>query len=121
MAGECGRPRTVTRLTSRQNSGSTKGRTATPGWLAQLAGNTILERYLVELLSRCSLIVALYESPGNAICEHDEHAALVECIARRDGDGAARLMDEHLQALEKNVELRQMEAAPSLGRMLGVG
>src|SRR5262245_819707 len=27
IAGECGRPRTVTRLTSRQNSGSTSGRT----------------------------------------------------------------------------------------------
>lgn len=88
--------------------------------LAQLAGNPVLERYLVELISRCSLIVALYEAPGNATCEHDEHAALVECIARRDGEGAARAMDQHLLALEKNIELRQMQAAPSLGTMLGL-
>ena len=54
--------------------------------LAQLARNPILERYLVELLSRCSLIVALYEAPGNASCEHEEHEALVECLA---ADGAA--------------------------------
>ena len=39
--------------------------------LAALARNPILERYLVELVSRCSLIVALYEPPGNASCEHD--------------------------------------------------
>ena len=31
IAGECGRPRTVTRLTSRQNSGSTNGRTTISG------------------------------------------------------------------------------------------
>ena len=88
--------------------------------LAQLAGNPILERYLVELVSRCSLIVALYEAPGNASCEHDEHQALVDCIARRDADGAARLMDEHLLALERNIQLRQHSAEPSLGRMLGL-
>ena len=52
--------------------------------------------------------------------EHDEHQALVDCIARRDGDGAARLMDEHLLALERNIELRQHEAEPSLGKMLGL-
>jgi len=88
--------------------------------LAQLACNPILERYLVELLSRCSLIVALYEAPGNASCEHDEHQALVDCIARRDGDGAARLMDQHLLALERNIQLRQTASEPSLGTMLGL-
>jgi DNA-binding GntR family transcriptional regulator len=88
--------------------------------VAQLARNPILERYLVELLSRCSLIVALYEAPGNASCEHEEHEALVDCIALGDGDGAARLMDQHLMALERNIELRQSGAEPSLGRMLGL-
>jgi DNA-binding GntR family transcriptional regulator len=88
--------------------------------VAQLARNPILERYLVELVSRCSLIVALYEAPGNASCEHDEHGALVDCIARGDADGAVRLMEEHLTTLERHVELRQHGAAPSLGRMLGL-
>ena len=46
--------------------------------VARLARNPILERYLTELMSRCSLIVALYEPPGNAACEHDEHAEVVE-------------------------------------------
>ena len=36
--GECGRPRTVTRLTSRQNSGSIIGRPITRGWLTELPG-----------------------------------------------------------------------------------
>lgn len=88
--------------------------------LARLAGNPVLERYLVELVSRCSLLVALYEPPGNASCEHDEHEALVQCIARGDAEGAVRLMDDHLTRLERNVELRQHTPAPSLARMLGV-
>lgn len=88
--------------------------------VAQLARNPILERYLTELLSRCSLIVALYEPPGNASCEHDEHQALVDCIARGDGEGAARLMEEHLLALERNIALREHADEPSLGRMLGL-
>ena len=37
-AGEWGRPRTITRLTSRGTSGSTRGRTATPGWVAHVEG-----------------------------------------------------------------------------------
>jgi DNA-binding GntR family transcriptional regulator len=88
--------------------------------LAQLARNPILERYLTELLSRCSLIVAVYEPPGNASCEHDEHEALVECIARGDGEGAARLMEQHLLALERNIQLRTDGAEPSLASMLGL-
>ncbi len=51
-----------------------------------------------EIVSRCSLIVALYEPPGNAACEHDEHERIVDCIARRDGEGAAALMVEHLRS-----------------------
>src|SRR5262245_21183359 len=37
-AGECVRPRTVTRLTSRQNSGSTKGKETTPGRVTRCRG-----------------------------------------------------------------------------------
>ena len=88
--------------------------------LAQLASNPILERYLAELLSRCSLIVALYEPPGNASCEHDEHVALVDAIGAGDGARAARLMEEHLLALERNIRLRQGSAEPSLAHMLGL-
>ena len=38
IAGECGRPRTVTRLTSRQNSGSTAGRATTSERSTQNSG-----------------------------------------------------------------------------------
>lgn len=88
--------------------------------LAELARNPILERYLAELLSRSSLIVALYEPPGNACCEHDEHEALVRCIAVGDGEGAARAMEAHLLALERRIVPRSPDHTPSLGHMLGL-
>ncbi|MDB5817060.1 MAG: bacterial regulatory s, gntR family protein [Rhizobacter sp.] len=88
--------------------------------LAALARNDILERYLIELVSRCSLIVALHERPGKASCEHEEHEALVECIARKDADGAVAIMDAHLLELERNVMLEPDKEEHSLGRLLGI-
>lgn len=88
--------------------------------LARLARNPILERYLTELMSRCSLIVALYEPPGHAACEHGEHAAVVDAIARGDADAAVRLMEAHLLVLEANVVLERPAVQRSLGQMLGL-
>ena len=88
--------------------------------IASLSRNPILQRYLEEIVSRCSLIVALYEPPGNAACEHDEHERIVDCIARHDGDAAAALMAEHLRSLERNVVLRRSTPDRSLRAMLGV-
>jgi len=88
--------------------------------VAALSRNPILQRYLEEIVSRCSLIVALYEPPGNAACEHDEHERIVDCIARRDGNGAAALMAEHLRILERNVVLRRESPDRSLRAMLGM-
>lgn len=88
--------------------------------VAETAGNPILTHYLIELVSRCSLIVALYEPPGNASCEHEEHSRIVDYIEQGDGDRAARLMENHLSNLEKNVFLNPEEDDHSLGRMLGL-
>lgn len=88
--------------------------------LARLSGNAILERYLTEILSRCSLIVALYEPPGNADCEHAEHTAVVDCIARGDAEAAIEMMDTHLRTLERNICLRPKDEADSLRHMLGL-
>jgi DNA-binding GntR family transcriptional regulator len=89
--------------------------------VAELSRNPILQRYLGELLSRCSLIVALHEPGGHASCEHDEHARIVDCIASGDVDGAVRAMDEHLQELEQRIKLVAQQSGTSLARMLGVG
>lgn len=73
--------------------------------LAQLCGNQVLQRMLTELMTRCSLIVAMYEAPGEASCEHDEHRRIVERLGLHDGDGAAALMEAHLRSLEARLAL----------------
>ncbi len=89
--------------------------------LAELSGNAILHRYLVEIVSRCSLIVALHQPPGNAACEHDEHERIVERIARGDADGAVALMDQHLRDLERHLALEQPAPRKDLAHLLGMG
>ncbi|WP_153948029.1 GntR family transcriptional regulator [Cupriavidus sp. U2] len=88
--------------------------------IAALARNPVLQRYLTELVSRCSLIVGLYEPPGHAPCEHDEHAAIVACIEARDAVGAVTLMEAHLRELEQRIETSRMQGEKSLAQMLGL-
>ena len=88
--------------------------------LAQLARNPVLQRYLMELISRCSLIVALYEPPGKAACEHAEHAQVVDLMEQGDAEGAVRVMEAHLQALELSIELQRKQPQNTLARMLGL-
>ncbi len=88
--------------------------------IAALARNAVLQRYLTELVSRCSLIVGLYEPPGHAPCEHDEHAAIVACIEARDAEGAVARMEAHLRELEQRIETSRMSGEKSLAQMLGL-
>lgn len=88
--------------------------------LAELSGNTILHRYLHELLSRCALIVALYQPPGNAACEHDEHARIVDYLENNEHAKAVRVMNEHLLDLERRICLDKPQAEKNLAQMLGM-
>jgi DNA-binding GntR family transcriptional regulator len=88
--------------------------------IAALAGNSILQNYLKELVSRCSLIVGVYETPGNAPCEHAEHAAIVDCLEARDAAGAMALMEAHLRHIEERIEITRMRGEKSLGQLLGL-
>ncbi len=67
--------------------------------LAALTGNVLLTRYVTELVSRCSLVLAMYGRPHSADCAASEHLALVEALVTGDGDRAADLMDQHLDAV----------------------
>ncbi len=88
--------------------------------LAELSGNPILQRYLAEIVSRCSLIVAVHQPPGNAACEHDEHERIVDCIAKGDAAGAVQLMDQHLRELEQHLMIAAPGDEKSLARLLGL-
>lgn len=73
--------------------------------LARLADNAILEGALRELVSRTSLILALYAPAGGPICLCDEHEALIEAVARGDAAAAARTMQAHLDHIAAGLAL----------------
>lgn len=73
--------------------------------LAEITGNEVLRDLLGELISRTSLVIALYELPGIWPCSLDEHLGLLELVARRDEDAAAALMREHLDHCEQQLDL----------------
>lgn len=67
--------------------------------LAELSGNALLLRYVTELVSRCSLVLAMYGRPHSADCALNEHLGLVEALVSGDGVRAGDLMDQHLDAV----------------------
>lgn len=82
--------------------------------LAEMSGNAVLAKFLKELISRTSLIIALYEAPGHAACSHDEHMSLIDAIADGDGKRAAMLMTRHLEACEAKLNLDGEDATVDL-------
>jgi DNA-binding GntR family transcriptional regulator len=68
--------------------------------VAEMAGNSVLARTLLELESLTSLIIILYDSPKAAACPPHEHEELVSAIEAGDGERAARRMRAHLNHVE---------------------
>lgn len=67
--------------------------------LAVMTGNELLLRYVQEVSSRCSLILALYGRPHSSECAVTEHRRLIQSLRAGDVKAAVRLMDQHLDAV----------------------
>jgi DNA-binding GntR family transcriptional regulator len=65
--------------------------------LARMTGNQLLVRYVTEIVSRCSLILAMYGRPHSAECGVRKHAKIIDALAAGDREAALRLMDHHLE------------------------
>lgn len=86
--------------------------------LARLAGNHVLLRFMGELVSRCSLIIALYETPGSAMCENDEHQDLATLIEQGKVNQAIHLIEHHLLAIEARLHLAAQDRKVNLAQAL---
>lgn len=69
--------------------------------LAGFTGNRLLARYIAEVVSRCSLILALYARPHSSDCAVTEHRALIDALVKGDDAKAINLMDHHLGAVQE--------------------
>lgn len=73
--------------------------------IGEVAGSSYLGEVLRDLVSRTSLIVAMYQSRSQADCGPDEHAEIVTAIRARDAARARHLMDDHIDHLERKLDL----------------
>jgi Transcriptional regulators len=86
--------------------------------LGAMSGNRLLERYLGEVVSRCSLILALYGRPHSSDCAVNEHAGIIEALRSGDAPRAIHLMDHHIGAVEKRALFAEEAPAPDLAEVL---
>jgi DNA-binding GntR family transcriptional regulator len=82
--------------------------------LASLTGNELLARYVGEVVSRSSLILALYGRPHSSDCAVNEHGALIDAVVAGDAKKASALMDDHLSAVQERA-LIQSSSEPEKG------
>jgi DNA-binding GntR family transcriptional regulator len=80
--------------------------------LAERTGNEMLAKTMRELASLTCLIIALYDKPAVPSCLGEEHGHIVDALAAGDGERAARLMVEHLNHVENNLDLSLPEFGP---------
>jgi len=75
--------------------------------LANLSGNRILERYVSELVMRCSLILAMYGRTHSSECAVEEHRQIIQAIRDKDAVRAEQIMEHHLGAVQARADLTE--------------
>ncbi|HVK92814.1 MAG TPA: GntR family transcriptional regulator [Mycoplana sp.] len=76
--------------------------------LAETVGSDFLFTSMRDLISRSSLITAVYRNTNRFNCGPDEHADIVEAIAANDADKATHLMAHHLEHVESELDLSEI-------------
>ena len=80
--------------------------------IARIADQSTIEAFVSELISRSSLIIALYWRRRAALCETQAHHALLDAFADRDGGLAEQLMKSHLLDLVSSLDLSNVTQPP---------
>jgi DNA-binding GntR family transcriptional regulator len=73
--------------------------------LAEVAGNSVLTKFLGELVARTSLIIGVHGSHSAHSCSEVEHQHLTDALERRDAHRAAKGMEHHLRHIESTLDI----------------
>lgn len=88
--------------------------------LADLVGSDFLSSIMRDLISRSSLITAIYRDGAHDNCGPDEHEAIIDCLAQGDADAAVAAMSLHLDHIESDLDLeRHRQVESDLRTVLG--
>jgi DNA-binding GntR family transcriptional regulator len=81
--------------------------------LADMAGNSLLRRYVFEMVGRTTLILAVYGQAHPQNDSLDEHIRLVEALKRGDAESASQIVDAHILSVENRAlgDLEPVEGA----------
>jgi DNA-binding GntR family transcriptional regulator len=85
--------------------------------LAGLAGNAVLSRFLDEIVFRTPLIALTHRGLAPSTCGVDDHLALVAAISASDPDRAVSVMREHVDHLERELNLHRVEPPKTLAEI----
>lgn len=73
--------------------------------IARVADQSTIEGFVRQLVSRSSLVIALYWRRRTAICESHAHHALLDALRAQDPDTAEEVMKGHLVDLVSQLDL----------------
>ncbi|MEM1360580.1 MAG: GntR family transcriptional regulator [Pseudomonadota bacterium] len=79
--------------------------------IAHIADQAIIADLLRQLISRSSLIIAVYWRRRSAVCESHAHDALVGALAKGDGVLAEEVMKGHLVDLLSLLDLQEPQTS----------
>lgn len=80
--------------------------------IARIADQSTIETFISELISRSSLIIALYWRRRAALCETQAHHALLDAFSKKDAATAEDLMKSHLLDLVASLDLHNVQQPP---------
>jgi DNA-binding GntR family transcriptional regulator len=73
--------------------------------IADIAGHDVFTGFIHSLISRSSLIIALYWHRADTTCESHSHHALLKAFERRDAAAAEEIMRSHIVDLHSGLNL----------------
>jgi len=87
--------------------------------LARMAGNSVLETYLNDIIRRTPLVILAHlGADEDNRCRNQEHQAIVDAIARRDVPTAVTVMNQHLLQIESKIQPKPQQQDTDLAALL---
>lgn len=87
--------------------------------MSRIAGNDVLRDILNNLMVMSSLIMMLYQKDLSTHCQCDAHQQIIAALQAGDCDIAQRLMREHLEALQQQLDFGENDLeGPSVYQVL---
>jgi len=73
--------------------------------LARICANAVVAEIVAGLVTRSSLVIALFQRSGHLCCRADDHSLLLDHLTKSDPAGAIEVMRQHLTNIESGLDL----------------